>query len=107
MRQSDSQAKRFTGGQMKLEKILNDLGFSTVLELEIEEYRVDVFVPELKCCFEHDGKGFHMKRRDQYRDSRIKELTGYKVIRISGKNLSLDFVKQRIAEEFDATNDAV
>ena len=101
MRQQDSQSKRFTKGQMKLEKILNDLGFSTVLELEIGQYRVDVFIPELKCIFEYEGKGYHMKRRDKIRDTEIKEMSGYQIIRVFGKNLNPEYIKQQIAEKFD------
>ena len=101
MRQQDSQVKRFTGGQMKLEKILNDLGFSTVLELEIDNYRVDVFVPELKCCFEFDGKGYHMKRHDRERDKQITEVSGFKVIRVDDDNLNPEYIKKRIEEEID------
>jgi len=97
----DNQSKRFTAGQMKLEKILNDLGFSTVLELEIGNYRVDVFSPELRCIFEYDGRGYHMKRRDKVRDAEIKEISGYQIIRVSGKDLNPEYIKQQIAEKFD------
>lgn len=100
MRQTDSQVKRFTGGQLKLEKILNELGFSTILELEVDIYRVDVYVPELKVAFEYDGKGYHTKKRDAARDAAIKDI-GIHVIRIVDKNLNREYVKQRIAEEID------
>lgn len=92
---------------MKLEKILNGLGFSTVLELEIDNYRVDVFVPELNTAFEYDGKGFHMKKRDKVRDAAIKASSGIKVIRVTDKNLNPEYLKQRIAEEIDGTGCSV
>jgi len=101
VKQQEAQSKRFTGGQMKLEKILNDLGFSTVLELEIDNYRVDVFVPELKLCVEFDGKGYHMKKHDRERDKHITEVSGFKVIRVNGDNLNTEYIKKKIEEEID------
>jgi very-short-patch-repair endonuclease len=100
MRQQDSQVKRFTGGQMKLEKLLNELGFQTVLELEIENYRVDIFVPELNCIFEYDGKGYHSKRKDKERDEVLLGM-GYITIRVAGDNLNPEYLKQQIAEKID------
>ena len=86
---------------MRLEKILNDLGFQTVLELEVGDYRIDVFVPELNCAFEYDGEGYHMKRRDQVRDAEINKISGLNIIRVTGKNLNPEYVKQQITEKFD------
>ncbi len=107
MRQPESQSNRFTAGQMKLEKILNNLGFSTVLELEVDNYRIDVFVPELKCGFEFDGKGFHMKKHDAERDKKIQEVSGFKIIRVKGEDLKPEYIKRRIAEDIDGNNDSV
>jgi len=73
---------KYTAGQMKLEKIVNDLGFQTVLEYEVGSYSLDLFIPEMHVGIEFDGP-FHWKKRDAKRDAIIFEMEGISILRIS------------------------
>lgn len=78
-----------TGGEIKLRNLLVRQGF------EIEEnkkflrpeknsyYEVDVYIEELHCAIEFDGKGYHsFKTRDKKRDEYLLEKYGLKIFRI-------------------------
>ena len=96
-------SKRFTKGQLKLEKILNGIGFSTVLEYEVGNYSIDIFVPELNTGFEYDG-AFHFRKRDELRDKNLMHLYNIKVVRIKGEGLNERTVRQKVAETFNLSD---
>jgi len=73
--------KRFTDGQMQLQKIIEDLGFETILERKFGDYSVDIFLPEVNKAIEYDGIG-HYKKRDSKRDQILLEVYGIMVLRI-------------------------
>lgn len=89
--------KQYTKGQLKLEKILNGLGYQTVLEYEVGQYYLDCMVPELSIGFEYDGPYHLDKKKDAKRDKAIGE-AGYKVIRVREKELNEGFILKRINE---------
>ena len=73
--------KRFTDGQMKLQKIIEDLGFETILERKFGDYSVDIFLPSENKAIEYDGVG-HYKKRDRKRDQILLGSYGIIVLRI-------------------------
>ena len=87
MKQIESIPKRFTKGQIFLERILNKLGFQTVLEYSVGLYYIDIFVPELNLGIEFEGMG-HFKRRDAKRDKEIFNNSGIRIARIKQKQLN-------------------
>ena len=95
MKQIDSIPKKFTFGQFKLEKLINELGFRTVLELEIGKYFVDIYLPELEVACEYDGMG-HFRKRDERRDRDIKNNYGITVIRFEKEELNKKTVEEKI-----------
>ena len=79
--------KRFTEEQMKLEKIINDLGLQTILEYPIDRFYTDIFCPELGengVCVEYNGPTHKMtKKKDKERSSIIQAMYGYSIIEVS------------------------
>ena len=97
MKQIESIPKRFTKGQLKLEKLLNTLGFQTVLEYEAGQYFIDIYIPEISLGVEFDGMG-HFKRRDVKRDKEILDNLGIKIIRIKERELNEKAIQDKINE---------
>ena len=77
--------RNYTAGQLKLEKILKSMGFQTVLEYPVDQYKLDVFLPNYNIGFEYDGP-FHWKKRDQKRDAQIKEKHDIMIMRVTDVN---------------------
>ncbi len=82
--------KTETRGQLKLQKILNDLGFETVLEYSLGPYFIDCWLSECALAVEYDGPVHGMsKKRDSIRDSDLVDNYGVKaVIRIREDDLA-------------------
>ena len=93
--------KQFTQGEIRLNKILNELGYQTISQYQIGEYTLDIFCLELYLGFEFDGYG-HFSRRDKKRDDIIYKETGIRVIRIKPKELRKDIIDRKIKEIYEA-----
>ena len=66
---------------------MNKLGFQTVLEYQVGEYFLDVFVGELNTAFEYDGPWHGLsKKHDIKRDEWLKQ-QGISVIRVNDEIL--------------------
>lgn len=79
-----------TKGQLKLAKILNQLGFETTLEYRLGPYYVDVWVGELGVALEFEGPIHGLrKKRDAERDKELLETYGVsKVIHLTEKDIA-------------------
>jgi len=76
----------YTKGQLKLQKVLQDLGFAVDLEEPFHIYRIDCYVKEFHLGFEFDGRFSHSwKKRDEKRDSFLMENFKLPVLRITDK----------------------
>jgi very-short-patch-repair endonuclease len=75
--------KRFTKGQLELQKIIEDkVGLQTILEYQVNEYYIDIYCRECNIGFEFDGP-FHSKNRDIKRDKEILDSKGIKIFRVT------------------------
>lgn len=68
-----------TFNQLRIERLINYLGFRTELELIVDQYSLDIYIPELEWAVEVDGP-FHMKKANEKRDEYIMEHTNIKKI---------------------------
>ena len=91
---------KYTNMQLSVEKIMNELGFQTVLEYEVGNYSIDIYIPELNLAVEVDGFG-HYKKRDVKRDAKVLEISGMKTLRIKPKDLKKEIINQKISEMFN------
>jgi len=73
--------KRFTAGQMELQKIITSLGIETILEKQVGNYIIDIYLPEVNRGVEFDGPK-HSKKRDKNRDAWIKDNFGIEIFRV-------------------------
>ena len=88
-----------TKGQLRLEKLLNQLGFETILEYRLGPYSVDIFLAEQGIAVEFDGPSHGLrKKKDAERDKELVETYRVsKVIRITEKDLATSAqLKERI-----------
>lgn len=92
-----SSRKRFTKEQMQLQRIIEEMGFQTILEYPAGDYAIDCFLPELGIGLEWDGP-LHKtsKKRDKGRDAIILSELGYNIIRV--KDFSSESVEELKAE---------
>lgn len=67
---------------MQLQKIIEDLGFETVLEKQFGRYIIDIYLESDNKGIEYDGVG-HYKRRDAKRDKYLKDNFGIDILRIA------------------------
>lgn len=75
--------KKFTNEQIKLQRILTEMGFETILEYVVGKYSIDIFCPELNLGFEYDGPMHSLsKKKDISRDSEIFVDYGIRIMRI-------------------------
>jgi len=79
--------KKFTGGQLALEKILNNMGFSTILEYQVGKYFIDVFVPECNIGFEYNSKYHISKTSDERRKKDIQERFQIPLMHLEAKTM--------------------
>lgn len=76
--------KRFTEEQIKIEKIINDLGLETILEYPVDRFFIDCFVKDCNVGVEWDGPMHKLsKKKDKDRDSIILNAGIRSIIRIS------------------------
>lgn len=81
---------KFTRGQLDLNKIIQKLGFQTIMEYEIGGYVIDIYLPNFNLGVEFDGI-FHWRRRDEKRDRYLEEQFGIKTLRVTDlKNKELE-----------------
>ena len=74
--------KRYTEGQIKLQGIIESLGFETILEKKFGDYFIDIFLPEIGKGIEWDSIG-HYKKRDNKRDKILLNEYDIPVLRIT------------------------
>jgi very-short-patch-repair endonuclease len=75
--------KRYTNEQMRLQKILREMGFETILEYAVKDYSIDIYLPEFNLGIEYDGPMHSLsKKRDANRDYDIFMETGIRLMRI-------------------------
>ena len=76
----------YTKGQLKLQKVLQDLGFAVDLEEPFHIYRIDCYVKEFHIGVEYDGAGHSWKKRDEKRDAFLMENFKLPILRVTDKN---------------------
>ena len=64
----------YTKDQLRIEKLINELGFRTELELIVDNFCLDIYIPELQWAVEVDGP-YHMKKATKKRDEYILDHT--------------------------------
>ena len=90
--------KEITEQQVKLEKILNKLGYQTMQNIGFYPYVADIFIYDLCLAIEVDG-GLHKEgSRDKKRDKYLLEQYGVKTIRI--KNELIDNFTDKELKEY-------
>ena len=90
--------RRFTKGQMRLQKLLESMGFETILEHPVGDYTIDIFLSSGENAgFEFDGP-WHFAKRDKNRDRRIKDEFGIPIMRITEKDLAKEDLREEILE---------
>jgi len=62
----------YTGGQLAIDKIVKEMGFSTDVEKEFPPYFVDVYVYSIHAGIEYDG-AHSFKKKDRERDNYLME----------------------------------
>lgn len=86
--------KKFTKGQLKLEELLCDLGFTTILEYRLGGYFIDIVVPECWLGFEYDSRYHVGTSRDKRRDRKIWDNYKLPIMRLTEKELRTDEISR-------------
>ena len=81
MRGKDNVRFAYTGGQMFLSKILEEIGFVHDLEVPFHPFQVDIYVASMHAAVEYDG-AHSFKKRDRERDKYLFEHYCLPVFRI-------------------------
>jgi len=82
MRNKDTDRKEYTGGQLALNEMLVDLGFSTEMEVPFDPFRVDIYLHKEHVAIEYDG-AHHMRKGDRRRDEYLLEHFKLPVLRLT------------------------
>lgn len=88
MRGKDNVRFAYTGGQMFLSKVLDEIGFVHDLEVEFPPFQVDIYVASMHAAIEYDG-AHSFKKRDKKRDTYLFDnysLPVFRIDDISNKN---------------------
>jgi len=96
MRGKDNVRFAYTGGQMFLSKILDEIGFVHDLEMEFSPYQVDIYVASVHAAIEYDG-AHSFKKRDRERDVYLLSKYRLPVLRIDGMGKKEDIKLKMIS----------
>jgi len=94
----------YTETQLIVEKIINELGYRTNLEVSMGPYQLDIFLPEIRIAVEVDGPQ-HYKKLDSKRDSillnehLIKKVIHVKTVDVIESNL--EAIRERLQKEIE------
>jgi len=82
--------KKFTDGAVKLEKLINQMGFETIPEYEVGRYSIDIYLPEFNLGVEYDGPMHGLSRgKDKRRDKEIYDQSKIAIMRV--RKITTDF----------------
>ena len=81
MRGKDTPRSEFTGGQLVLAKMIEELGFSVDMEVPFPPYRLDLYLLAQHLAIEFDG-AHSFRNRDRKRDDYLMEHYSLPVLRI-------------------------
>lgn len=88
----------YTRKQNEIERVIQKLGFGTMMEVIFAPFQVDIFAPEIKWVIEIDGP-VHRKGRDKLRDEYL--LANYdieKVFRVPNDIKEDEFTRRFLKE---------
>ena len=79
----------FTRQQIRLERVLNQIGFQTECEKSFPPFIVDCYIPELHVAVEVDG-AVHQKGHDKKRDAYLLDNYSLKTYRFSNEIIEVN-----------------
>lgn len=87
----ERQPTELTRGQLRLARIIQEVGMDVELEHPVGPYRIDCYLPEPHVGIEFDGpthRGPRARERDELRDREIYALSGIVIMRVRDDEMS-------------------